>query len=54
LFAPFRDLRAAAKVYHRMREAGALCWLTQTVTRDEVRRSREIAWVDVRSLSDHH
>ena len=54
LFAPFRDLRPASQVYHRMRAAGALCWLTRTVTRDEVRRSREIAWVDVRSLSDRH
>lgn len=54
LFAPFRDLRPASQVYHRMREAGALCWLTRTVTRDEVRRSREIAWVDVRPLSDRH
>jgi 4-diphosphocytidyl-2-C-methyl-D-erythritol kinase len=54
LFAPFRDLRAAAQVYHRMREVGTLCWLTRTVTRDEVRRSREIAWVDVRPLSDRH
>ncbi len=54
VFAPFRDLRAASQVYHRMREAGALCWLTRTVTRDEVRRSREIAWVNVRSLGDRH
>jgi len=48
LFAPFHDLRPASQVYHQMREAGALCWLTRTVTRDEVRRSRELPRVDVR------
>src|SRR5690348_2716226 len=54
LFAPFRDLRPASQVYHRMREAGALCWLARTVTRDEVRRSRELARVDVRPLGGRH
>jgi 4-diphosphocytidyl-2-C-methyl-D-erythritol kinase len=48
LFAPFRDLRAAARVYTTMRQTSALCWLTRTVARDEVRRSRALPRLDVR------